>query len=227
MASEGLVKRPNLPALLVASCLVALFQAAFEMRPFRLSPVHTLWCLGAIRICQVLAVIWTAGFFGYGIETLGLSTARLKSGFYGGIKWCLGFGAFVALCMAALYAAGSDPFFMFRGRLPVNGPVELASYLLVGSIVAGISEEIFFRGLIYGFLRRYGLVFALFASTAFFILPHALASGGAFPVFQGAGGLIFAAAYEREKSLVAPMMLHAGGNLSIFLLTAYFSGQLF
>jgi len=54
-----------------------------------------------------------------------------------------------------------------------------------------------------------------------------LASGGAAPFFQGAGGLIFAVSYEREKSLVTPIMIHAGGNLAMFVLTAYFSGQLF
>lgn len=227
MASEGVLTGPNARALLLGAGLVALLQAAFELAPFRLSHVSHLWLLAALRLAQVLAVIWAARSCGSGWESLGLSRKSLLSGFYGGVKWCFGFGAFVALCMLILHEAGGDPFFMFRQPLKADGPVSLASYIFIGSVVAGVSEEIFFRGLIYGYLRRFGLVLALIASTALFIAPHYLASGGAAPFFQGAGGLIFAISYEREKSLVTPVMIHAGGNLAMFLLTAYFSGQLF
>ena len=226
MASTGAIKGPNGKALLLAVGLVALLQAAFEMWPWRLSPLDRLWLLAALRLTQVLGIIWAARFFGCGWDTLGLSRKDLIPGLYGGVKWCFGFGAFVALCMLIVHRAGVDPFFMFRQALNVDGRVHLASYIFIGSIVAGLSEEIFFRGMIYGYLRRFGLFFALILSTALFIAPHYMASGGAAPFFQGAGGVLFALAYEREKSLVAPVLLHAGGNFALFALTAYFSGQL-
>lgn len=227
MASEGIVNRPGIRALLIGTGVVALLQAAFEIRPFRLSPDEQLWLLAAVRLAQAGAVIYLVRALEGGIQSLGLFRGGIKHGFLAGVKWCFGFGAFVGVCMLIIFFAGYDPFFMFRQRLPVNGFVHLASYMFIGSIVAGISEEVFFRGLIYGYLRRYGLLFALVFSTAIFILPHYMASRGAAPFFQGAGGILFALSYEREKHLLAPIILHAGGNFVLFLFTAYFSGQLF
>ncbi|RUA03071.1 MAG: CPBP family intramembrane metalloprotease, partial [Deltaproteobacteria bacterium] len=38
------------------------------------------------------------------------------------------------------------------------------------------------------------------------------------PVTQLAGGVVFAVAYEKTGSLMAPVMIHILGNLSIFTL---------
>jgi hypothetical protein len=61
-----------------------------------------------------------------------------------------------------------------------------------------VAEEIFFRGLIYGYLRRWGFWPALALSTLIFTLLHTGAAGILLP--QIVGGLVFAAAYEIEKA---------------------------
>jgi membrane protease YdiL (CAAX protease family) len=87
----------------------------------------------------------------------------------------------------------------------------------VGGIISPVVEEIFFRGILFGFFRRWGATTAVVLSTILFVLPHL--KRGAIPVTQMVGGVVFAAAYEKEKSLAAPIIIHSLGNLSIFSLS--------
>ncbi|MGD8962327.1 MAG: CPBP family intramembrane metalloprotease, partial [Desulfobacterales bacterium] len=77
-------------------------------------------------------------------------------------------------------------------------------------------EEIFFRGILYSFFRRWGIPTAVILSTILFILPHS--SGTTLPVTQLIGGILFAVSYEIEKNLWVPIMIHSLGNLAIFTL---------
>jgi membrane protease YdiL (CAAX protease family) len=87
----------------------------------------------------------------------------------------------------------------------------------VGGIVAPIAEEVFFRGILYGFFRRWGVVVALVFSTLLFVFPHLGTHG--LPTTQIIGGILFALAYEVEDSLLAPITIHALGNMAIFTLS--------
>ena len=68
--------------------------------------------------------------------------------------------------------------------------------------------------ILYGFFRRWGVPVALALSTFLFVLPHLGSSG--LPITQMIGGVLFAAAYEMEGSLLVPIMIHAFGNMAIF-----------
>ncbi len=81
-------------------------------------------------------------------------------------------------------------------------------------LIGPIAEEIFFRGILYGFFRRWGAPTAIVLSTLLFVLPHT--SGSIIPVTQLIGGILFAVAYEVEKNLLVPMLIHCLGNLAIF-----------
>ena len=63
-------------------------------------------------------------------------------------------------------------------------------------------------------IRRWGMPVALVLSTFLFVLPHLGSSG--LPITQMIGGILFAAAYEIEGSLIVPIMIHAFGNMAIF-----------
>jgi len=80
-----------------------------------------------------------------------------------------------------------------------------------------MTEEVFFRGILYGFLRRWGIAVALVLSTCAFAFTHGLGHG--FPLTQVVGGILFAAAYEVEKNLLVPISIHCLGNLAIFSLS--------
>jgi hypothetical protein len=87
----------------------------------------------------------------------------------------------------------------FEGR-PAESP-------MVGAGVAPIAEEIYFRGLVFGYLRRWGPVAAILGSTLLFVAVHPDLQHIPFP--QIVGGLLFALSYEIEKNLTR--MLRAVG----------------
>ena len=60
---------------------------------------------------------------------------------------------------------------------------------------------------------------AIVISTALFVLSHATDSS--LPITQVIGGLLFAVAYEIEKNLVVPIIIHSLGNLAIFCLSYF------
>jgi hypothetical protein len=81
--------------------------------------------------------------------------------------------------------------------------------LPLGLIAAPLFEEFIFRGLIFGGLRRsFGVWPATLASAAVFAIVHPAIS--IVPVFvMGVGAALV---YERTRSLLAPMLLHAVYN---------------
>ena len=89
----------------------------------------------------------------------------------------------------------------------------------VGGVIGPMAEEVIFRGLLYGFFRRWGVLPAIFISTGVFVLVHLLVrSVPGFAITQAIGGVVFAVSYELEKNLVVPITIHCLGNMAIFLL---------
>ncbi len=87
-------------------------------------------------------------------------------------------------------------------------------FLLVGYLLSSILEEILFRGFLFGYLRQWGLFFSVVVSSIVFTLFHYPHMG----FIHLAGGVAFAIVYERDKSLLSPISIHATGNLLILYL---------
>lgn len=100
--------------------------------------------------------------------------------------------------------------------LQEKDPRLLAFFILMATVVAPISEELFFRGLAYPALkRRLGRLPALLAANLLFALVHQ--DGQAFlPLL--ALGMFWTILYERTGSLLLPMALHAAFNGMMALL---------
>jgi len=101
-------------------------------------------------------------------------------------------------------------------RQAVPPPPGWALFLFTASVASPVAEELVFRGLLYRALRTRlpalpsgGLVSGGFA------LLH-LPFGGQILV-PFVGSLVFCAGYEKEKSVLAPILLHVFGNLVIYL----------
>ena len=90
--------------------------------------------------------------------------------------------------------------------------------VLVGSLLgtvffAPVLEEIVFRGLLYGTLRRrVGWPVAAVLSAAVFAAAHGYGVAGFGSVF--ASGVMWAVAYEKTRSLLPGMVAHAANNVS-------------
>jgi len=174
--------------------------------------------LGMTRVIQTAAVILIAYVPGKGLSSIGLGPSSMTQGLKMGIVWSVAFGALVGVVFVILLIFGIDPLTLFRAGLSQKRS-DLVLYFLVGGFIGPIAEEAFFRGMVYGFFRRWGAVMAMLISASLFAFTHLIISG-IFAV-QFIGGILFAASYEREKSLITPITIHVLGNLAIFTLSLH------
>ena len=169
--------------------------------------------LGLARLFEI-GLIWLAvSVYGNGLQSIGLGALQMLPGIKKGITWSAGFGVIVFSAFLLLFLFEIDPLALIRTPLP-SRHMDILIFFVVGGIIAPIAEETFFRGILFGFFRRWGVSVALVLSTFLFVLPHIGSSG--LPITQIIGGLLFAAAYEIEGSLIVPIMIHAFGNMAIF-----------
>jgi membrane protease YdiL (CAAX protease family) len=88
-------------------------------------------------------------------------------------------------------------------------------WLVASTVVAALTEELVFRGFLQRALEGYiGERPALFVQAVVFQLVHVhvygVGAGGGINILNG---LVFGMAFMRTRTIVAPLVLHAGGNL--------------
>jgi membrane protease YdiL (CAAX protease family) len=172
--------------------------------------------LGTARLVETILILLIVLLWGKGLPSVGLASSKIFPGIIKGLTWSVGFGVVALLGFFILSIYGHDPLQLIKTPLP-KWPGDLLLFYLVGGIVAPVAEEVFFRGILYGFFRRWGVVVALVLSTAFFVLPHL--GGHGLPITQIVGGILFAIAYEVEGNLITPITIHSLGNLTIFTIS--------
>ncbi len=172
--------------------------------------------LGVARLLETLLFFILVSAWGKGMSSIGLGRDTIIPGLKKGLIWSAVFAICTFLGLVVLLAAHIDPFKIIRSNLPLKTQ-ELLLFFLVGSLVGPVAEEVFFRGIIYGFLRRWGVPSAVTGTTVIFVIPH-LASTG-LPLTQIAGGIVFALAYEIGGSLMVPITIHVLGNAAIFAIS--------
>ena len=208
----------TLKTFLEALSIVIILEAILQVIPFKEAGVSYL-LLGAIRILEIISLILLFYFQSKNIAALGLSRSSFGFGLKRGLIWAIIFGIFVLDLFCALYLFHIDPFEWIRMSLP--GRIsDLIVFFLIGGLIGPVAEEVFFRGVLYGFFRRWGIIPALLLSTFFFILAHI--QFNPFPLTQTIGGILFALIYELEKNLCSPIVVHILGNLAIFSLSLLF-----
>lgn len=127
------------------------------------------------------------------------------------------------LCYVAAATGASDRLFPVRDALPLHRFLALTPVLLVLCLSNGFQEELLFRGL---FLKRYQAVFGKHVSNliqaAIFTIAHAGISYTpiaiiflivvVFPL-----GLITGYLMRTTRGMLAPVILHAGTDIPIYL----------
>ena len=169
--------------------------------------------LGITRVAEIFLLIFIAIKFEKSAAALGLIAGKIFVGIKKGLIWSACFGIAAMVLIVLLYLAGIDALRMLYSPLPYTKAL-IFIYLLIGGVIGPLAEEIFFRGILYGYLRRWGVYAAVTVSTLLFVLPHL--AGSNLPVTQLVGGIVFALAYEKEKNLMVPITIHCLGNLAIF-----------
>lgn len=205
---------PISTAFLLASLLAVGLLEVAAMAAGMVWQLPRLWLIATTRTAQVLAVMVLAVAQTGGLHVLGLDRKTMLTGLKTGLIGSAGFAAIAGLLFMGLSMAGLNPLEIIRSPLPAQGSQRILFFFIAG-IVAPVAEEIVFRGLIFGYLRRWGLPAAILVSTAVFAAFHL----PAIPVTQVVGGVVFAIAYHKGKSLMAPMVIHMLGNLAIFTLS--------
>jgi uncharacterized protein len=177
---------------------------------------HPMVVLGAVRLLQAGLIILIVFIRQKRLASIGLSLKGLLPGIKKGCIWSVGFGLVVLLGGVLLFVMGINPLSLIHTPVPAD-PGHILLLFIVGGLIAPITEEIFFRGVLYGYFRRWGALTAILLSTLAFVLAHPVFP--AIPITQIVGGFLFALAYEVEKNLVVPITLHSLGNMAIFAIS--------
>jgi membrane protease YdiL (CAAX protease family) len=175
--------------------------------------------LGLARAAEIILLLAIVKLQQRRLFTIGLEWPNFYRGLKKGLIWSVSFGAVAAIGLLIVHLTGFKISELFRMQLPAESS-RLIIFILVGALIGPIAEEIFFRGILYGFFRKWGIPAAILLSTLLFVLPHT--AGSIIPVTQLIGGILFAVAYEVEKNLLVPITIHCLGNLAIFTLALLF-----
>ena len=171
--------------------------------------------LGLARLSEIVFLLILVKISEKGFSVIGLTSANVYKGFKKGFIWAVIFGVAAGVVLFIIYLLGINVPALFQMQLPAKSR-NIFAFFLIGAFFGPLAEEIFFRGILYGFFRRWGIPAAVILSTLLFVLSHT--SGPAIPVTQLIGGILFAVAYEIEKNLLVPIIIHVLGNLAIFTL---------
>jgi len=207
----------TLKTLVISIAVVFAMETVFRLT-LAGQTVSPLPALGIIRCMEAVLLVFIAGRFEKDPSAIGLSQSKLYPGLKRGLVWSAGFGIAAGILFSVLLAAGINPLKLVHTPLP-SAPRQIILFYLVGGVIGPVWEEIFFRGIIFGFFRRWGVFAAILISSAFFVLPHY--DGRHLPLTQIVGGIVFAIAYEKEKTLMVPITIHCLGNMAIFSLTFF------
>lgn len=205
----------NSQVLLYASVMLVVIELLTVM-VISQTGLQALLLIGLARIAESGFLLFIINRWGGGPETVGLTRNTISDGLKRGLIWSAGFGVSAAIILTVLY------FFNFNLLKIFSSPStsSLSGFILlliVGGVFSPIAEEIFFRGIVYSFLRRWGIILAILGSAILFSAVHAVITGVSF--IQIIGSLVFAAAYEVEKNLIVPITIHVLGNMAIFALS--------
>ncbi|MDZ7698608.1 MAG: type II CAAX endopeptidase family protein [Deltaproteobacteria bacterium] len=178
--------------------------------------IEAMIALGSARIVDISLIVLVI-CLSEGLSAIGVSSTGLTRGIKRGILWSAAVGCGAFLGFGIFYVLGINLLPLIHTQVP-SGGLGILLLFCVGGLVGPIAEELFFRGIVYGFLRQWGALAAVMGSTLLFVPAH---PGGynQIPAMQAIGGVLFSLSYEIEKNLLVPILIHVLGNISIFVLS--------
>ena len=176
----------EIPIRTLFLCFAAVLAVELGTRVVTAKPVyHPMLILGGARLLEIFLIVLIISTWGKGSPSIGLAQSEMFSGLKKGLLWSAGFGAFTSIVCIGLFAASINPLTFIRAQLPTQTS-DLLFFFIVGGLLGPVAEELFFRGLLYGFLRRWGVIVAVVVSTLIFVLCHPIQQG--IPITRFLGG---------------------------------------
>jgi membrane protease YdiL (CAAX protease family) len=206
----------NLKIFFLSFCIVLIGEILTSTITYIFSypPIHAI--IIERFIISIILLLLIHIFCNQGLTVIGIDKKTILIGLQRGFFWSIATGFFVLTGGITLYLFNISPLSLIYTSLP-HETDKLIIFFLAGGLIGPLAEEIFFRGIVFGFLRKWGRVIAIAGSTLFFVIAHNMVSG-AIPFTQLIGGILFATSYEVEKNLIVPVTIHATGNSAIFFL---------
>ncbi len=146
--------------------------------------------------------------------------AGMRQGLFG---YLVSLPVFLALILVVFWAARvfqvePTPQPIFTMYLTESRGLVIGGMLFLATVVGPVAEELFFRGILYGWLRvRIGIGAGLFLSAVLFALLHGNLT--AFLPILGLG-LLFGWLYERTGMLAVPITVHVIHNGGMFYMAS-------
>jgi hypothetical protein len=195
-----------------------------EMSRLHIVPgsVEELKATMVIRAAQIATMLIPLRLIrGVGPAALGLRWGDWRKGLaWAGAMSAALAGGFAVCALGWHLATGGNLVHKMLGQSPLDAAKTAgacASILAGMGLVGPVAEELFFRGGLYAVLRRsLSVPQAVVVTSLFFASAHAGQVG--LPVIQLVGGVAFAILFEKTGSLLAPVLVHAAGNLAILVL---------
>jgi membrane protease YdiL (CAAX protease family) len=210
-----------------AAGVVASVVGYLAVAPGGVSTFEALAVVGGAQTVVTIAVVWMLAR-PVGREPLGLRMAPVDAG-----GLILGAALEIGLTWATYVVIRA----LFGGEAPVQGVVRVASeahgalaqaaVLVVTVILAPVSEELVFRGILLRALQsRFGARWALVGSAVAFALVHLALDPSALAAVPAlfVVGLVLAAQVQRSGRLGPALATHAGFNLIGVLALLYLQG---
>ncbi len=208
--------------------LTVVFAGALLALPV-LRPFIPMWLLIGINIVTPVLVLllfpfWAAHRCGAGplIRCPGIRRF-LKEG---GIGIGIGIATLIVLTLIeyAIFQGPAPVPAPFRQLLGSRSPLYFYLFCLLGVTVVPVAEELFFRGLIYGSLRRLNIPLGLAVQALLFAVAHQY--GLVYTAFVFVGGVLLGLVYEWRRTLLTPILMHITWNtISMSLLILTYTAQ--
>jgi membrane protease YdiL (CAAX protease family) len=188
-----------------------------EFEPMLANPWMILVLVTAAAVAALSGAALVAAIRKLDLASLGLRPTS-RRWLLAGLGVCA-IGILVNIAVVSLYVWISgdtaDPQAALMGVALKGSAIQFILMLLMGGVVVPIGEELLFRGILFAWLRRWGLPLSVILSSLVFGIFH-----GFSVVFFTAAilGAMLALLYEWSGSLWPPIIAHSANNLFSFII---------
>ncbi|MBI5207843.1 MAG: CPBP family intramembrane metalloprotease [Candidatus Firestonebacteria bacterium] len=177
--------------------------------------------LNLIRITELLVTLFLVIFLWNGTwKDLGFKSEKITHDLKYAFYFILGLGGFVILFEVFSFILYKEDIIVYLVdySLPIDDTKYMMLYIFTAVLGASITEEFFFRHIIYGTLRtKFNVYISIIITSIVFAYLHF--TDIYYSIIPLLGGILFAVLYELTGNLIAPVILHSAGNLTLTLIT--------